>query len=62
MKTAIITYIDDNVSENFEKDFLYTLRDIAKYNGKVYVIYYGKNKRFIEKIKRKIKLNQSTLF
>ena len=57
MKTAIITYIDDNVSENFEKDFLYTLRDIAKYNGKVYVIYYGKNKRFIEKIKRKYRVN-----
>lgn len=42
--TAVITYIDENYEENLEKDFLYTLRNIALYKGKIVVIDYGMSK------------------
>lgn len=38
---AVITYIDENFQENLELDFLYTLRNNAKYNGKIIVLNYG---------------------
>lgn len=41
--TAIITYIDDNFSENLEYDFLETLFQRAHYQGKLIVIDYGVN-------------------
>ena len=46
MKTAVITYIDDNMAKNLEHDFLESLRNTAKYNGEIYVIYYGKDENF----------------
>ena len=53
MKTAIITAIDDNYKKTLENDFLETLRNIAKYAGLVYVIYYGKDKKFAKRIEKK---------
>ncbi len=54
-QTAVITYIDDNAAENLERDFLFTLRDKACYKGLVYVIYYGKNKKFAQRIEKRYK-------
>ncbi|MDD5193689.1 MAG: hypothetical protein PHF67_03820 [Candidatus Nanoarchaeia archaeon] len=56
MKTAILTCIDDNLSTNFEEDFLQTLRNRARYDGLVYVIYYGNDKKFARIIKKKYKV------
>lgn len=53
MKTAIITCIDDKLLLNFQKDFLQTLRKKANYNGKVYVLYYGKNESFVRNLEKK---------
>lgn len=55
IKTAIITYVDDNVLENLERDFLETLRKNALYKGRVFVIYYGKKIEEIRKIAEKYK-------
>ncbi len=48
MKTAVITYIDDSLLENFLCDFLPTLRNSANYSGKIFVLYYGKQKETAE--------------
>lgn len=39
--TTVITYIDNNFEENLEKDFLYTLREVALYKGQIIVLDYG---------------------
>ena len=50
---AVITYIDANYQENLEFDFLYTLRNVANFKGKIIVLDYGISKevryRIIEK-------------
>lgn len=38
---AVITYIDKNFEGNLERDFLYTLRRIALFKGKICVLNYG---------------------
>jgi hypothetical protein len=53
MQTAVISYIDDNVKDNFENDFLKTLRKNARYKGAIYLIYYGFDKKFSKRIKEK---------
>jgi hypothetical protein len=57
MNTAVISYIGDEVKENFENDFLETLRKNAQYRGAIYLIYYGSDRKFIERIKRKYQVN-----
>lgn len=39
--TAVITYVDNNYELNLKNDFLYTLRNVANYKGKVVVLDYG---------------------
>lgn len=56
MKTAVISYIDDNVRDNFENDFLPTLRKDANYNGEVFLIYYGSDGNFARRIEEKFKV------
>jgi len=53
MKTALITCLDDRVVKNFEKDFLPTLFDCAKYDGTVFAMYYGRDDAFIKRINKK---------
>jgi hypothetical protein len=57
MRTAIITYADDKTAENFEKDFLPTLRGPGQYAGIVFVIYYGTDRGFIKRISKKFSVN-----
>ncbi len=57
MKTAVITYIDNNHIKNLENDFLNTLRNTANYKGEIYVIYYGRNREKIWKLNKKYKIN-----
>ena len=52
-KTAIITYIDENYMENLERDFLYTLFNRAKYQGKVIVLNYGMDHTGIEELEKR---------
>lgn len=57
MKTAIITCIDEKVKSNFKNDFIKTLRESAKYDGDVFLLYYGKDKSFVKEIKQKYNVN-----
>jgi len=52
MKTAVLTYVDDNYAENLEYDFLETLRNCAEYKGQIFVIYYGNNDSFVQRISK----------
>jgi len=53
MTKAIISYIDDNVAERFEKDFLPTLREVAKFDGEVHLLYFGKDIQFEKRVSSK---------
>lgn len=45
--------MDEKFKANFERDFLFTLRNDANYKGPVYVIYYGSDCDFMQRITEK---------
>lgn len=52
-KTMVISYADENYSENLEEDFLETLRNKARYTGKIVILNYGIAQEDVERMAKK---------